>query len=387
MPIWFSSILNNRFLSAIFMLIGTIIGAGIFGLPYVAAKSGFVVTIIYLAVLTIIVTLMHLLYGEVVLRTKGKHRLVGYAEIYLGIWGKRLASLSVIIGSYAGLLAYIIIGGKFLHVLFGGIFGGDAFIYSVLMYFFSFIFVANGLKIVSWAETLLSFSLLVAILIFLGKGLFFMNLSSVAVPMNWSLLFFPYGVILFSLTGGSVIPDLVGILDSKKHELKKTIVWGTLIPAIIYFFFIVIVLGASGFSVTDDTITGLKNLYGDGFVSVGALVGFLAIITSVLAFGINIKKTFQYDYKLPKHLSLFLAMLPPFLFFLAGADNFLAVIGFSGAVMGGIDGLLIILMYQKADRAGKGDRTPEYDIITSKSAEYLLAAIFIAGIIYTILNP
>lgn len=366
------------------MLIGTIIGAGIFGLPYVAAKSGFIVTIIYLAALTVIVTAMHLLYGEVVLRTKGKHRMVGYAEIYLGIWGKRLASLSVIIGSYAGLLAYIIIGGKFLYVLFGGMLGGNAFIYGVAMYLFSFVFVAKGLKIVSWAETLLSFSLIVAILIFLGKGFFSVNLSNLAIPADWAWIFFPYGIILFSLTGGSVIPDLVGILDKKKSELKKIIIWGTLIPAIIYFFFIAIVLGASGSFVTDDAISGLEKLYGNGFVLIGAAVGFLAIITSLLAFGINLKKTFQYDYNLAKLSSLVLAMAPPFLFFLAGADNFLAVIGFSGAVMGGIDGLLIILMYQKADRGGKGDRRPEYDIFTTKPAEYLLAAIFIAGIIYTV---
>lgn len=375
---------KNKFFNALFMLVGTIIGAGIFGLPYVAAKTGFVATIIYLAILAIIVTLMHLLYGEVVLRTNGKHRLVGYAEIYLGAWGKRLASLSVIVGSYAGLLAYIIIGGKFLYVLLGGILGGDAFIYSVAMYLFSFIFVAKGLKMVSWAETFLSFLLIAAIFIFLGKGFFLMDLSNLAVSTDWSQIFFPYGIILFSLTGGSIIPDLVGILDSKRLALKKTIIWGTLIPAIIYLFFIAIVLGASGSFVTDDTITGLEKLYGNGFVLIGALVGFLAIITSLLAFGINLKKTFQYDYNLSKPLSLILAMAPSFLIFLAGFDNFLAVIGFSGAVMGGIDGLLIILMYQKADRGGKGDRKPEYDIITSKPVEYLLAAIFIAGIIYTV---
>lgn len=366
------------------MLIGTIIGAGIFGLPYVAARSGLVLTIIYLAALTLIVTLMHLLYGEVVLRTHGKHRLVGYAEIYLGVWGKRLASFSVIIGSYAGLLAYIIIGGKFLYVLFGGIFGGDAFFYSTVMYLLSFIFVAKGLKIVSWAETLLSFSLIAAIFIFLSKGFFLVDLSNLAVATQWSQVFLPYGVILFALTGGSVIPDLVGILDKKKSELKKTIIWGTLIPAIIYFLFIVIVLGASGAYITDDTITGLGKLSGNGFVLIGAAVGFLAIITSLLAFGINLKKTFEYDYSLSKPKSLVLAMTFPFLMFLTGFDNFLAVMGFSGAVMGGIDGLLIILMYQKADREGKGKRNPEYDIVTSKSVEYLLAAIFIGGIIYTI---
>lgn len=369
------------------MLVGTIIGAGIFGLPYVAAKSGFVPVIIYLAVLTVVVVLMHLLYGEVVLRTNGKHRMVGYAEIYLGKWGKRFSTLSVILGSYAGLLIYIILGGIFLHNLLGGFLGGSAATWSVIMFFAAFMFIWGGLKVVSFLEMVLSFLLIGAIFVFLARGFSLVNFANFSVSANWADIFLPYGVILFSLTGGSIIPDLAGVLDDDEKRLKKTIIWGTLIPAMVYFLFIVVVFGITGAATTPDAITGLEKVYGDGFIKIGALVGFLAVITSLLAFGTNLKKTFNYDYHIPKTLSLILALFVPFLIFLSGFDNFIRVIGFSGAVMGGIDGVLIILMYQKADRGGKGDRKPEYDVITSKTVEYLLLALFVAGIIYTILNP
>ncbi len=378
---------DHRFLSALGMLIGTIIGAGIFGLPYVAAKTGLVPTVIYLAALTVVVVLMHLLYGEVVLRTQGKHRLVGYAEIYLGKWGKRMATLSVILGSYAALLIYIILGGVFLSNLFEGVLGGDAAVWSVIMFFISFIFVSKGLKMVSALEMVLSFLMVGIILVFLTRGSFLINPANFSGAVNWSDIFLPYGVILFSLTGGSVIPELAGVLDDDESRLKKTIIWGTLIPAIVYLLFIVVVFGITGADTTPDAISGLQKFYGNGFVKIGALVGFLAVITSLLAFGINLRKVFNYDYHFPKSLSLVLALFVPFLFFLAGVNDFIRVIGFSGAVMGGIDGILIILMYRKADRERKGKRKPEYDIITSSTLEYLLAAIFIAGIVYTILHP
>ncbi|MBU3925149.1 hypothetical protein KJ854_04405, partial [Patescibacteria group bacterium] len=130
---------DNRFINAISMLVGAIIGAGIFGLPYVAAKSGLVLTLVFLAVLTAITVLMHLLYGEIVLRTNGQHRMVGYANIYLGKRGKIISSVSAIVGTYAAILAYLILGGIFLFVLFGDIFGGGVFWYSAAVFLFAFI--------------------------------------------------------------------------------------------------------------------------------------------------------------------------------------------------------------------------------------------------------
>lgn len=382
-----SFMFDSRFFNALALLVGTIIGAGIFGLPYVAAKTGLFPVIIYLIIIAAIVTLMHLLYGEVVLRTNGKHRLVGYAEIYLGIWGKRAATLSVILGSYAGLLIYIILSGIFLFGIFGDILGGSPFIYSVIAFIVSFVFIALGLKMVSWIESVLSFLLIGAIFLFLAKGSYFVNFSNFSLEADWTEFFLPYGVLLFALTGGSVIPDLAAVLDDDRRRLKKAIIIGTIIPAVIYLFFIAVVFGITGADTTPDAISGLAKVYGDGFVKIGALVGFLAVITSFLAFGINLKKTFQYDYKLSRILSLLLALIVPFIIFLTGFDDFIRVISFSGAVMGGIDGVLIILMYQKADREGKGARKPEYDIPTSKWLEYLLIVMFVLGIVYTILNP
>ena len=105
---------------ALATLIGTIVGAGVFALPHVFEKAGFIVGLIFLLVFAAITTLIHLLYGEVVLRTKEPHRLIGFATTYLGKrWGHSGAWL-VLFGLFGSLLAYIILGGKFLFILFGG---------------------------------------------------------------------------------------------------------------------------------------------------------------------------------------------------------------------------------------------------------------------------
>lgn len=374
----------NKFYNAIATLVGTIIGAGIFGLPYVASKAGLTITVFYMVALSVIVTLLHLLYGEVALRTNGNHRLVGYASIYLGKWGKRISSFSVIFGSYAALLAYVILGGIFMNRIFGGIFGGTDFIYSLAFFFISSILIAKGLRMVSRVELLLSFFLVAAIFVFLIKGLFFINFSNFYFPSDLSDMFLPYGVILFSLSGASVIPELIVILKENKAGLKKAIIWGTMIPAAIYFFFVIVVLGVSGIQTSQDSISGLAKYYGDGIITFGAFIGFLAVITSFLAFGVNLKKTFEYDYNVSQINSLILALFIPFALFVLGIDNFIKVISFAGAIGGGLDGIIIILMYRKADRERKGNRTPEYDITTGNFLECLIIAIFALGVAFEI---
>ena len=74
--------MSKNFIFALASLVGTIIGAGVFAIPYVMSKSGALTCFFYFLILGSVVLLLHLFLGEVVLRTKGRHRLVGYAEKY-----------------------------------------------------------------------------------------------------------------------------------------------------------------------------------------------------------------------------------------------------------------------------------------------------------------
>ena len=62
---------------AIAMLCGTVIGAGVLGIPFVVAKAGFFVGILSIILLGLAVLALNLFVGEIVLRTPGNHQLPG----------------------------------------------------------------------------------------------------------------------------------------------------------------------------------------------------------------------------------------------------------------------------------------------------------------------
>jgi len=354
----------KSFLHATAILIGTIIGVGVFGVPYVAAQSGFIIALIYLIGLGIIAILVHLFYGEIILKTKSRHRLVGYAEKYLGQWGRRIATISSILGRYGALLAYIIVSGQFLKALFGN----SSFNWSLIFFAFGALLVFLGLKIIAKVElfmVLLLFFAIIIIFIFGAPKIDFNNLLS----LDSSNLFLPYGVILFALGGLTAIPEMAELVKSKKR-LKSAIALGTLIPVILFIIFMLVVVGVTGINTTPEALIGLQQILGPKVMLIGLIFGVLALITSFLTIGLNIKKIFWYDFKINKHLAWALACFVPLVAFLAGMRNFIDVISIVGAVLGGLSGIIICLIYSK--------------ITKTKLLPGIVMLIFSLGIIYEI---
>ena len=109
--------MNNKLFQALAVLIGTIIGVGLFSLPYITAQIGILTMLFYFLILGAVMILISLIYSEVALRTKELHRLPGYAEKYLGSKAKKIAFVSNGFGLTGALLAYLIVGGEFLFSL------------------------------------------------------------------------------------------------------------------------------------------------------------------------------------------------------------------------------------------------------------------------------
>ena len=170
--------LNKNYIYAVSTLIGTAVGAGVFGLPFVVAKSGFVPALILLIILGVMMILAGLMYGEVTLRTSNQGRLAGYCGKYLGKNGKRAATLITLFTLYASTLAYIIIGGIFLNALFSSYFGGSEFIYGLIMFAFISVGIYIKLKFVNIMEFLMVIFLLVTIFGICLKGIPFVNTNN-----------------------------------------------------------------------------------------------------------------------------------------------------------------------------------------------------------------
>ncbi len=360
----------SKYILAIATLSGTIIGVGFLSLPYITARVGIFVMLGYFAVLSSIVILTHFLLGKVALETPDFKRLPGYAEVYLGKWGGIISFIVNILGTYGTMLAFIIIGGKFLADLFHA----NVFVCTSLYFIAGSALIYFGIKAISKVEFLGLVVLLLALTFVFLQSLPAFQINNLLVKTGGiSDIFLPYGPILFALWGASLIPEVEEMLGKNKKMLGPVIFIGSAIPVIVYLFFIVMVVGISGAGTAKEAVLGLKDFLGNGIASVTIFAGVLSSFTSFLLAGLTLKKIFWYDLKVPKNVSWLITCIVPFVLFLIGIKDFIGVIGFVGAVMLAIDGILIMLMYRKI-------KENKLRFLT-----YPLILVFVAGIIYEII--
>lgn len=370
--------MNKNSIFSLSILLGTIIGAGIFGLPYVILKSGLLPGLFYFLALGTLVTLLHLFYGEVVLRTSQKSRLAGHTEKYLGKGAKSIVTFSIVFGAIGSLLAYIILAGDFLKIIMPSFIGFSSSQYTLIFGLVLSYFVFHGLKLIAPIEVLTN-SLFLLIIVFI----FSLSLSKITVPdirlINIKDIFLPYGVILFSFIGTSAIPEMSEILKNptdKKH-IKKIIILATGIVFLLYIFFTAAVIGVSGQNTSSNTFDGLLPFLGKRIIFWGALAGMITIADSFLVIALYLKNTFIYDFKLNKTLASLISCGLPLFLFLIGFRSFIEVIGFVGTIIGVIEGMIIILLFKKAKKMG--DREPEYSLKVPSFLIYFLMLILIMG--------
>lgn len=364
-----------RIIYAIATLSGTIIGVGLFALPYVTLKVGFWVILGYFLILGSLVILIHLFFGELSLKTPDFKRLPGFARIYLGKGGQTVAYISTILGIFGALLAYLIVGGEFLTELLKSFLGGSSLIYTLFYFIIGAFLIFFGIKAIAKVELwgLILFFAVLAAIFFRGQN--FIDIQNLFIG-NWKSesgnLFFPYGVILFSLWGATLIPEIEEMLGEQKKTILKIIPIAILIPTIVYLFFIYLILGITGLQTTESALTGLRNILGDGTVSLALILGLLTTFTSFITVGLTLKKVFWYDFKLNKNLAWLITCFVPLLLYLAGFQNFIAVISAVGGIMLAVDGILILLMYKKI--------RPERKLLV-----YPLILVLLGGIIYSMI--
>jgi len=374
----------KQFLLAAAVLMATIVGVGMFGLPYAGAQSGFLIAAVFLILLTMIMTLLHLFYGEIVSRTREKHRLVGYADYYLGKKWRNLVTVSTIVGFFGSLLAYIIVGGNFLHLIFSPIINSSSIVFNLIFFVIGAVAVYFGLRLISGLDFLMGFFLILIVFLFLYLGFNQINIDNLKT-FNWSNIFIPYGIILYSLAGMAAIPEIREIFSENNRKFyKRTIIVGTVIPAILYLVFMGTVIGLTGLNTSDEAIKGLSVLLGEKVVFMGALFGFLATITSFFIIGLYLKETFWYDLKINKNLAWFLTCFVPLVLLGLGIHNFITIIILLGALMGAIEGTAVVLIYKKAKKLG--NQSPDYNLQETAILRYIMILVFVLGFIYTVVQ-
>ncbi len=369
---------------AIAVLIGTTVGAGIFALPYAFSKVGFFIGLLYLIVLGLAVLTIEICYAEIVLRTKGEKEMAGYVKTYSGRTGEILIALSLILGIYAALTAYVIGVGTYLEAFFEPFLGGNLIFWGLVFWFFGSLVCYFGLGLMSRFELFMSATLIAVAIFIFTLSLPHLKTENLVVSnfvFNFKNLFYPFGIILFALGGASAIPTMKRILKNETAFLKKAVIIGFVVPVVIYTLFAFTVLGVTGGETSEEGIIGLSSFLGNKVLLIGGVFGALAMSTSFFALSFVLKELLRRDYKIKNFYAWGLTVFIPLLLFLLGA-GFARIIGFSGAVLSGFQGIILIETYYRAKL--KGNREPEFKFNLPKPVAYLIYLIFILGLIHQI---
>ena len=337
---------DKNFWLGLSLVIGTIVGVGLFGLPYVTVNSSFFIMLMYFVLVSAGIILLNNYYVTIALHNGMSHHLPGYAEAYLGKWAKRIAVLAEGIGLFGAQLAYLLVGGGFISELLGVDSNAGIVVLTFAYFAIGAVLVWRGMRSIFSTEfaLLLIFLLLILSFLYISVIRGFYNPLTLGTYEN---IHIPYGVVVFSLWGLSVIPELISFSRGNERMIRRTLFWGVIISAILYIIFIWSVLRFSGMETTEEALTGLKHLLPKGFFLSLLLFGVITTFTSFIAIGLALKRMFIKDYNISHTNSFILAMAPPLILYLVGFQNFIAVIGLSGSLGLTVSGIIICLIFFK----------------------------------------
>jgi amino acid permease len=356
------------------LVAATTLGAGIFALPFVFLKAGWLAGLFYLVILAVIIVSVHILYFRVLEKVNEKNRLLGLARAYLGKLGFAVGLFAILGGLILTLVVYLILGGKFVQLLF------PSFSSNLAILIF---WVVSAMPLLlkerrSLNLEILGIILTAAIIIFI----FFTSDPGGALSQinafNWRNALLPFGAILFALAGWTSVEPVFDVERRLKSELTPAaqpyfaLAAGTAIAAVLYVVFVTGIFGSSG-AITSDTVSGLLGWPKYKLVLL-AILGLFAVWTPHLPIGLEIKHSLENDLHLGRAFSLGLVIFLPIILIFLGLNSFARVVGLVGGVFLSTQYLLMILVGKKVLELGR----------IKSILLYFVSLIFVAAAVYEV---
>ncbi len=338
-----------KFWQGVLLLVGTIIGVGVFSLPYSFAQSGWGVSLFGLLFLALLVTVLNLFYCQVILDNHDDCQLVGYVRQYLGPFWQKVAFISLVFSLTGVMIAYVILGGEFLALVFGQ---PSGFFYPVwFLLIVAFLFFRDYKSLISTAS-FFSIILLILFIIFPIFILKYVDLKQISFIGRQP--FFFWGPSLLALSGFSAIPEVEEILrkSNQRQKLHKAVIIGTWLPVLVYIIFSLSVYGISGVYTTADGLSGLVHL-APYLVRIAAGIGLLALFTSFLSLANVVKETYYRDLGINENLSKVYALIPSIIGLFLILDQFANIISFVGVFGIAVTNSLICFLFAQIKKDKK----------------------------------
>jgi tyrosine-specific transport protein len=367
--------MNSRarsILVASLTMVGTIIGAGIFGLPAAFSAVGFWPGSVLFWLLALATMVTHTLFAEMLLQEHRRMRLTGLVRRHLDPFFHVVADITYPLQIVASIFAYLILGGEFLSILARGAgISAPVGVWQIIFWIVGGITVLFGLKTVARVNTLATSAKMAALLLSVVVAWPLVDLAATRLG-GWTDWFLPFGIFLYALSGLSAVGETVEITKRNKHDAVWAVGIGTFVSALLSWLFgVVIFMAARGYPIR--TVTDVISVLPSVWALLIPVLGLLSVMTAYLNMAEDLKETLDLDFKLNAKQSAAIALGLPVLLLLAVSRDFLGTIGFIGSVFVSLNGLMICaIAFKSFERQRRAStRLVGLFVIVLLSATYL----------------
>jgi tyrosine-specific transport protein len=325
-------------------LAGTIIGAGVFALPYVVEKVGAITGLFYLCGAALVYYFLHRMYAAVVMKGDGAHDFAGLARAHLPRIPAFLAALTVVGELSFTLVVYLTLVPAFLSLVVPL----PPLSYLLAFWVIGSLFIFARLSWQGLAELVGTLLIAAIIGIVLVAGDWIPFTTPLFRPLDLQTAFLPLGALLFAFMGRSAIIPLVREWRAKKDafSLPRALAVGTFLPLPLYAIFAFGMLRLSP-AVTPEALNSIGFLPPAVLVSLG-LMGFVTLWTSYFMIGANLKDVLHLDLKIPSWFAAVFVLAFPLASYLLGFNAFFGALTFTGSIFLGLDGIFTVWMWRRA---------------------------------------
>ncbi len=329
-----------RLAKAVSIIVGTVVGAGVLGLPYVVSKTGFMAGALLIAAVYAMMLALGIMIEELSLRHPG-HQLVDIARECLGVAGEAAVFLFLVASIMAALAAYYVGFARIVAQLYGGVPLLGAYILLAILV----VVAVRGLSVADEAElivTLVMLALIAAIIALLAPRV------DVSALMNarWTGITGVFGVAVFALYGHMVIPEVVEEVGRRKWMASKAVALGIAIPAAMYVAFTAVMIGVfkkppQVATIALQQVSPILGALGLGFAA-------LAILSSAIGNALALRDIVVEDLRKSPLLAVIGVVAPLLIIYTtAGFADILSIAGTYG-----VGGVCAIMCFSYARRGG-----------------------------------
>lgn len=281
----------GRLISGSFLVAGTMIGAGMLGIPLVTSGAGVSGAFLSTFVVWVFMFITGLLYLQVTLALKDGANVLSIAEHFLGKSGKWISGFFFIFLYFSLMVAYFDAGGElFARAFFIGVGDSFSFAYVGLFALIFFIVVGIGPRSIDKVNMVISIAMIATFIWLIAEGMPKLSMHPQEVGFDGKKTLFSLPILFAAYGFHNIIPSLSTYLNRDRKLLRLSIFLGSFLAFIVYFLWQWIIISTVPMAVllealkenvsVTETFSQVHNM--PLFALVGRFFALFAITTSLL---------------------------------------------------------------------------------------------------------